>query len=154
MPTIRIDEDVWAWLKRQAQPFEDTPNSVLRRVAGIDRPSSELAQTQRPATAVVPGHPGVRSRQTPSGTRLGIRVTGEKLNRQYQLAARHALYHKDGTFYERLAQFPAVYCDPLGFVRYESEQQFNHDTRLRIGQKVNVRDALNNHPRYQRFPTR
>ena len=34
-PTIRIDEEVYAWLQTQARPFEDTPNSVLRRVAGI-----------------------------------------------------------------------------------------------------------------------
>lgn len=38
-PVIRVDEEVWAWLKSQAQPFQDTPNSVLRRVAGIDPPS-------------------------------------------------------------------------------------------------------------------
>lgn len=35
-PTIRIDNDVYAWLQSQARPFEDTPNSVLRRVAGLD----------------------------------------------------------------------------------------------------------------------
>ncbi len=34
-PTIRIDEEVYAWLQIQARPFEDTPNSVLRRVAGL-----------------------------------------------------------------------------------------------------------------------
>jgi hypothetical protein len=34
-PTIRIDNEVYAWLQTQARPFEDTPNSVLRRVAGI-----------------------------------------------------------------------------------------------------------------------
>jgi len=36
MPTIRVDNDVWEWLKRNARPLEDTPNSVLRRVAGLD----------------------------------------------------------------------------------------------------------------------
>jgi Mrr restriction endonuclease-like protein len=36
MPTIRVDDEVWGWLKSQAQPFEDTPNSVLRRVAGLN----------------------------------------------------------------------------------------------------------------------
>jgi hypothetical protein len=33
MPTIRIDDEVYTWLQSQARPFEDTPNSVLRRVA-------------------------------------------------------------------------------------------------------------------------
>ncbi|MEW5746020.1 MAG: hypothetical protein AB1805_11365 [Nitrospirota bacterium] len=29
--TIEIDDDVFQYLKRRAEPFEDTPNSVLRR---------------------------------------------------------------------------------------------------------------------------
>ena len=37
-PVVRVDDDVWEWLKTQARPLEDTPNSVLRRVAGIDPP--------------------------------------------------------------------------------------------------------------------
>ncbi len=36
MPTIRIDDEVYAWLQSQACPFDDTPNSVLRRVAKLD----------------------------------------------------------------------------------------------------------------------
>jgi len=39
MATIRIDDEVYGWLKNMAQPFEDTPNSVLRRVAGLDNSS-------------------------------------------------------------------------------------------------------------------
>ena len=39
--TIRIDDEVWAWLKGKAEPFEDTPNSVLRRIAGLDQGASE-----------------------------------------------------------------------------------------------------------------
>ena len=40
-PVIRIDDEVFAWLKSQARPFEDTtPNSVLRRIAGIDSDAS------------------------------------------------------------------------------------------------------------------
>lgn len=38
MPVIRIDDEVWSWLKSKAgeRPFEDTtPNAVLRRVAGL-----------------------------------------------------------------------------------------------------------------------
>jgi negative regulator of replication initiation len=31
MPTIRIDNDVWAFLQTKAKPFVDTPNDVLRR---------------------------------------------------------------------------------------------------------------------------
>lgn len=39
MPTIRIDNDVWDHLKRKAEPFEDTPNSVLRRLLRLEKRS-------------------------------------------------------------------------------------------------------------------
>ena len=32
---IRIDGEVWAELQRLARPFVDTPNTVLRRVLGL-----------------------------------------------------------------------------------------------------------------------
>ena len=35
-PVIRVDDEVWKWLQRHAKPLEDTPNSVLRRIAGLD----------------------------------------------------------------------------------------------------------------------
>lgn len=34
-PTIRIDEDVFDELKKHAEPFVDTPNTVLRRILGL-----------------------------------------------------------------------------------------------------------------------
>ena len=36
MPTIRIDDEVYAWLQSQARAFEDTPNTVLRKLAKLD----------------------------------------------------------------------------------------------------------------------
>jgi negative regulator of replication initiation len=38
MPTIRIDDEVWGYLKSKATPFEDTPNDVLRRELKISSP--------------------------------------------------------------------------------------------------------------------
>jgi len=34
-PSIEIDQAVWDLLKREAEPFVDTPNSVLRRLLGV-----------------------------------------------------------------------------------------------------------------------
>ena len=36
MPTIRSDDEVYAWLQGQARAFEDTPNSVLRKLAKLE----------------------------------------------------------------------------------------------------------------------
>jgi hypothetical protein len=43
-PVIRVDEEVWNWLKANATPFEDTPNSVLRRFAGLESTTSLRAR--------------------------------------------------------------------------------------------------------------
>jgi len=39
-PTIRIDDEVYEWLQKQGKAFEDTPNSVLRKIAGLDEQSN------------------------------------------------------------------------------------------------------------------
>ena len=36
MKKIEIDNEVWQYLKKNAEPFEDTPNTVLRRLLNID----------------------------------------------------------------------------------------------------------------------
>jgi hypothetical protein len=49
MPTIRIDDDVYSWLQKHARPFDDTPNTVLRRIAGLDseKREAELRPSER-----------------------------------------------------------------------------------------------------------
>jgi hypothetical protein len=178
-----VDDEVWEWLKSQAQPLEDTPNSVLRRVAGIDPPLAGVPRAAPRPISLPMGAPprggagAPPARDTPNATgrerqstpkppaapkpahasapaaRPAKRVTGEWLNRAFNLEARHSLYHKDGTFYERLVAFPGVLCDPKGFVRYEDEEQFVGDPQLSIGEKVNIPRSLSAHPRYSRFPT-
>lgn len=64
MPTIRIDNEIYAWLQKQARPFEDTPNTVLRRIAGLDNlhePSSSESREQEKRTS----HP--HNNKTPQG---------------------------------------------------------------------------------------
>lgn len=47
-PTIRIDEEVYAWLQQKAtKPFEDTPNSVLRGMAGLDGSGSDTGSGKK-----------------------------------------------------------------------------------------------------------
>ena len=163
MPVLRVDDEVWEWLKKQARPLEDTPNSVLRRVAAIDPPLGAPAHdvaTALPAHDAAAGSPtdrenGVSRPSTLAVTpRLAKRLTGEGLNRAFRIGARHALYHKDGTFFERLVRFPGILCDSGGFVRFEDEEQFLGDQRLSIGEKVNVPRALSSHPRHTPFPSR
>jgi hypothetical protein len=46
-PTIRIDDEVYAWLQKQASAFEDTPNTVLRRVAGLNGEDTGASKKRR-----------------------------------------------------------------------------------------------------------
>lgn len=36
MPVVRIDNDVWKELQQKAEPLVDSPNTVLRRLLGLD----------------------------------------------------------------------------------------------------------------------
>jgi Mrr restriction endonuclease-like protein/SeqA-like protein len=37
MPVVKVDEEVYDWLRGQVKDFGETPNTVLRRVSGLDR---------------------------------------------------------------------------------------------------------------------
>jgi hypothetical protein len=50
---IEIDEKVWKYLKSKAEPFEDTPNSVLNRIL-FGGQLSELDGVNRKATITTP----------------------------------------------------------------------------------------------------
>lgn len=41
-PTIRIDDDVFNALKKHAEPFVDTPNTVLRRLLELGETGAEM----------------------------------------------------------------------------------------------------------------
>jgi hypothetical protein len=46
MPTIRIDDEVYEHLKQEAEPFVDTPNSVLRRVLQLNTPPEPKGEVE------------------------------------------------------------------------------------------------------------
>jgi len=55
-PSIDIDEDVWAELQALAVPLVDTPNSVLRRILGLEgNPDPELSGSRQRATRAPAG---------------------------------------------------------------------------------------------------
>jgi hypothetical protein len=145
MPTIRIDDEVYAWLQSLAKPFEDNPNSVLRRVAGLEsgndpsgqKGSSEANPAQAEARTVI--------------TQRRERLSGRLLNQRWKVGALHALYHQDGTFYENLTRFPGALFDPNGYVVFSSEKNYEKCAHLSIGEKLNVRGGIASIPGYVRM---
>ena len=45
-PTIRISQDTYEHLQEQATPFTDTPDSVIRRLLGLDPADAEAVLTE------------------------------------------------------------------------------------------------------------
>ena len=81
-PTIRIDDEVFEALKSHAEPFVDTPNSVLRRILGLGGAGFELnAEAEREGVQsgttphqAVPSQPNAAVRR--SQRRVGLRTAG------------------------------------------------------------------------------
>lgn len=139
MPTIRIDNEVYNWLKSLATPFEDSPNSVLRQVAGLESRSS-----QPPSTG-----PDLGTIKKKKESRM--QITGKFLAQKHNLRVHHALYHWEGTFYENLNRFPGALCDPNGYVIFTTENDYYKCSHLRITKKTNVPYGIARIPGYQRF---
>jgi hypothetical protein len=153
MPTIRIDDEVYRWLQALAKPFEDSPNSVLRRVAGMEKEPAIAGRSEQPVEAVTQRtshHPAVLADVPSHEEVLGERLTGARLRRRWNVQVRHALYHRDGTFYENLEQFPGALFDPNGYVVFDTLERYRRSPHLRIGQKLNVPGGIASLPGYVR----
>jgi len=135
-PTIRIDDEVYAWLQKHARAFEDTPNSVLRRLAGLD---TEKGGEKMLTT-------GSTTRQ--SNGRLGL--TGQQLNKEWGVGARHALFHKDGTWYNNLQRFPGALFDPEGYVLFKIEEEYLSSPYVSVGRQTNIPRGISSMPGYVR----
>jgi hypothetical protein len=59
------------------------------------------------------------------------KITGRKLNRELALGAAHALYHKDGYWYDQLLRFPGVLFDRAGYVLFPDKDSYERCPELR-----------------------
>lgn len=141
-PTIRIDEEVYAWLQKQGRAFEDTPNSVLRRVAGLDK---EVDETKaRITNTSVAGRRFSAPYRTP-------RNTARRLCKEWNINVRHALYHRDGKWYNNLDRFPGCLMDPDGFILFRTRDEYLSHPGLSVKQQTNVPDSISALSEYVRF---
>ena len=142
MPTIRVDQDVYRWLQSFAAPFEDNPNSVLRRLAGLDGDGA-VQNTPSGERKADGGTADARAR----GGRLSAKILVERCG----VPVKHALYHRDGMFFENLKIFPGALFDPNGYVLFHAEGEYSSSPYLRIGLKCNVRGGIASIPGYRRM---
>jgi len=144
MPTIRIDQDVYDWLKSQAVPFEDTPNSVLRRLAEFDKNKDERDNSFE-------GEEKVRKMVTSTNLPRNKKLRGRYLKELWNVNIAHALYHIDGTWFENLREFPGGLFDYNGYVVFNTKHEYNTSPYLNIGQQLNVHDGISSIPGYKRM---
>jgi hypothetical protein len=73
---------------------------------------------------------------------------GRDLNRRWGVGAVHALYHKDGSFYNHLTSFPGALFDPRGYVLFKTEEEYLKNPNLRHGVQVHVKGGISSLPGY------
>ncbi len=78
------------------------------------------------------------------------KITGKRLAEEWRVAVRHALYHKDGSWYNNLERFPGALFDPNGYVLFRTESEYRNCPYLHIGVETNVRPHLSVIPGYVR----
>lgn len=118
-------------------PSVTSPEEVSRH---LESSAVNVREPRRLPVAQRPAHPPtVRSN------------SGESLNREWNVGARHSLYHRDGTFYMPLERFPGAYFDPNGYVLFQTEREYVSSSYLSIGERVNVKGGISTIPGYRKM---
>ena len=135
LPTIRIDQEVYGWLQKRAMPFEDTPNSVLRRIANMDSTGSTK-------------HEKI---QSPSAKRRSRSASGKQLAIREGLNVQSAFYHHEGTWFHRLFEFPAALFDRYGYVVFQSQDDYLNHPQVGGDQHTNIPSEISTFPSYKKM---
>ncbi len=141
MVTIEVDVDVYRWIESLAKALEDTPNSVLRRVAGLDT-NEETSPTEGAM------HDANVSSSPSDGTE---HLSGKYLAQLWGVNAAQTLYHKDGTCYDLLERFPGALFDANGYVLFADRNHYRSCSYLRFTHELNVPDGIESIPSYNRM---
>ena len=113
MHTIEIDESIWSYLQKHAEPFVDTPNSVLNRIL-FD--TSKLPSPQNR----VPEIPTVSIQGIPKSLAQILEVVYEMgINGYSRTEATKRVAHKRGTSPQTITD---KYCRQIGKKAHEIDQ--------------------------------
>jgi len=81
----------------------------------------------------------------------GRQLSGRELNDRWNVGAKHALYYKDGTWYNNLERFPGALFDPEGYVLFKTEHAYKNCQHLKIAKRTNVPNGIASIPGYVRM---
>lgn len=146
-PTIRVDEDVYGALQQEAEPFVDTPNTVLRRFLGLTETAQETPSSQTEDESPAPIAKSSRRKKKKKRTRA---PSGSLLaQREYELPLLKTLEELDGSapaglVIERLGHRLGGQLTPTdletldsGVVRWHNRAQFVRFELVRLGYMKN-----------------
>lgn len=75
-------------------------------------------------------------------------LSGSELNKFWGVGAKHALYHRNGCWYNNLRKFPGALFDPNGYVLFETEQDYLNSRYVRVTKETNVSKGISSMPSY------
>jgi negative regulator of replication initiation len=113
MHTIEIDENLWSYLQKHAEPFVDTPNSVLNRILfdTSNAPSPTNRELKIPAVSI---------QGIPKSLAQILEVIYEmKINDYSRTEATKRVAHKRGTSPQTITD---KYCRQIGKKAHEIDQ--------------------------------
>jgi hypothetical protein len=73
---------------------------------------------------------------------------GRVLNEEWGVHASHALYHREGCWYNELQFFPGALFDPRGYVLFRSRDEYMKSPYLSHGEKLHVHGGIASIPGY------
>ena len=82
---------------------------------------------------------------------IKLKHTGRNLNEEWNVNAKHALYHREGNWYHYLKRFPGALFDNNGYVLFQTEEEYLRCEYLEFGDEVNVIGEISNIPGYVRI---
>lgn len=132
MKTIRIDAEVWERLQDMAVPFEDTPNSVLRRVLGLKHEiAGKASRRVRRGKQKLEGNTPSAAFREPiieallkldgqAKVREVVKAVGEKLAEQLTEVDKEPLLGRGEIRWENAVRWQGYYLQQEGMLRNDS----------------------------------
>ena len=84
---------------------------------------------------------------------ITARPSGKRLNEEWKVGALHALYRKDGTWYNLLERFPGALFDSNGYILFDTRtdfENFRHRQGVSGRKQIYVQDGIASHTNYIR----
>lgn len=64
--------------------------------------------------------------------------SGRRLNKEWGVNAKHALYREDGRWFHQLTKFPGALFDAHGYIVFPTERSYRNCGDLSIRKDINV----------------